>query len=794
MSSRLDSRDGVCAAERLALAASLQALFVFASRVAASSPATSRDGLLDSLAGVLPSCLSSAVRCAADPSALLESPQAPAAAACLDRGWALAVGESHKRLAAPGRVADAAWQWRLRVTPMIAALGRDQDEKLEEQASPEDVFVHPIGHPGGVRAAPIRLADELNREGGYAVAWNRLTAGASYLPPIDSLTDLKPWLWHFDSFLQEFLHAVPAYWEGLHDPGQSRNYSRDTLYDQSRLAGAIAVSLCRYAARGLSRERGESDPEPPLILISGEMDSIQDYILGSQAASHVDIADLTMRGRSSFLRLVVEIAAYRLCEDMLLPPGSIVVSAASKFTVLAPNTDECRETFRSLQIMFDQWALTELSGQTALSIAMTTCNESELETMCRRNGQWKRKIPNSGQGGLPGVLSKLARRAQDSRLHRFALCEMPHDNPQERPAWSPPIYLDARPTTDVADFQAHLARVLVTDTPRALLYDGRPRKRDPRTQSMPIFGYEVAITSRKPTEAQGTLPMHWDLRCWSGPAQVSSWRGRCRKPLAVYSSASVRSGAAGQRRFRQVLKGDIDHLSVAFQSRMPSPNLSRLAILSRELEDFFSIQIPGLLAKKFPDLVTILSGGDDFIYLGSSPDIMEFSLWLQSAFADYSQASLTLSAGASLPFVDGASIADAVGDADDALESAKETRNSIGFADISWSWPEWSALAARVRSLRSLVEQQILTKRTAVEIAELLRDSRTSPYLMVQIEDLLRAEAERYGEQIGDGHTPARALKGDAFQRLRAQLLFRPGTHGPEQVLVPLTLAYTTLS
>jgi hypothetical protein len=124
---------------------------------------------------------------------------------------------------------------------------------------------------------------------------------------------------------------------------------------------------------------------------------------------------------------------------------------------------------------------------------------------------------------------------------------------------------------------------------------------------------------------------------------------------------------------------------------------------------------------------------------------------------------------------------------------AKQKRNCIGFADISWSWPEWSACAARVRSLQSLIEKRMLSRRAAADIGEMLAKPATSAYLMVQIEFLLRAEAERYGQEFGGDQSGARARKADAFQRLKALLLLPPEANGSERVLVPLTLAYTTL-
>jgi len=297
---------------------------------------------------------------------------------------------------------------------------------------------------------------------------------------------------------------------------------------------------------------------------------------------------------------------------------------------------------------------------------------------------------------------------------------------------------------------------------------------------MPILGFEVAITSRKPVEASGSAPMQWDLRCWSSSTDLSTWRGCCRKPLAVYAADTKRRQAARHPELRQVLKGDVDNLSTAFQHWMPSPNLCRLATLSRDLEDFFSIRVPEHLARQFPHLVTILSGGDDFIFLGAPADIMEFGLCLHRTFDAYGQSKLSLSAGTSQPFVGGRSLRDAIDEADDALALAKTARNRMGFAGMSWSWPEWEALLARVDALRSLMDRRILSRRTVVRIAELLRGAGDSPYLWLQIEGELLDEA---------GCLPANG-RAAAFRELKQQILLRVDDQDHERVLVPLTLAY----
>ena len=752
--SAAEESEWVQASERIALAASIQALFVLAARVAASEQGAdpgevSADSNLEALARVLPGALAPAIRAAADPIAVLSALGAPESAApYLDQGWALAVGTNRQRLSAPGRVKVAAWQWRLRVVPVLTALQGTQEGLFEEKAitDPGDTRVLPVGDPDGDGAAPIRCAAEALRPGALRGAWQQLLAGAALLPPLDDLSELGQWVWHFDTFLSIFLQAIPAYWEGLDRPTRTYECTRDTLLDQSRIAGAIGVSLFRYHIRTNHHGPVRTEPEPPLLLISGEMSPIQDFIFGfNQSAGD---ADLILRGRSSFLRLVIDVAAYHLCAEMRLPPGSILLSAASKFTAIAPNTFECREIFKALQIEFDQWALDELHGQTGVRLAMKVMDPRQLENDHLEGTEWTIRRHN---GGLLSVFSQLALRSEDSRYHQFQLCKRADEESASlKKQWKPPIYLKQRsPLNDAAAFQIALAKIIVNDNPMAVLTrrHQKPRvQKDP--QALTIFGFELQVCTSRPSELPPvTGQMQWDLRSWSAESAASRWTGRCRRPLALYSRPDEGPDRDEPPTSRQLIKGDIDRLGIAFQRRIPGLNLSRIAGFSRQLEVFFSTLVPRQLSRQFPHLLTIYSGGDDFIFIGPTPDVMRFGIWLRREFGAFCNGRLTLSAGMSRPFRDAAASGQAVTEADDALTIAKETRDAVGFLDARFPWSDWATIADRVHAINRLVDDGALAQSVIVELAELIYRSRKQvparSHLGVQIDDLLRKQSKR---------------------------------------------------
>lgn len=126
-----------------------------------------------------------------------------------------------------------------------------------------------------------------------------------------------------------------------------------------------------------------------------------------------------------------------------------------------------------------------------------------------------------------------------------------------------------------------------------------------------------------------------------------------------------------------VFRADVDNLGTLFQSGFENKGseepykyvtLSRSVVLSRYLSDFFKRKINLILEKKEAakdtnelfkkycniinndnpnprDIVIVYSGGDDIFAIGTWNDIIEFSIDLRTAFKEFSNDKITLSAG-----------------------------------------------------------------------------------------------------------------------------------------------------
>lgn len=123
-----------------------------------------------------------------------------------------------------------------------------------------------------------------------------------------------------------------------------------------------------------------------------------------------------------------------------------------------------------------------------------------------------------------------------------------------------------------------------------------------------------------------------------------------------------------------VLKADVDRLGQIFSQGLGSSwSLGRVAALSRMLDAFFTIWLPDLLKRKFPDTYTVYAGGDDLLLVGPWRQMIELVQEIGNGFAAYvaHNPHITLSAGLELAFVD-EPLNRAVRRAEERLETAKD--------------------------------------------------------------------------------------------------------------------------
>jgi CRISPR-associated protein Csm1 len=84
-----------------------------------------------------------------------------------------------------------------------------------------------------------------------------------------------------------------------------------------------------------------------------------------------------------------------------------------------------------------------------------------------------------------------------------------------------------------------------------------------------------------------------------------------------------------------VLKGDVDNLGEIFRIGLGNPTFAKTAALSRQLNGFFAIYLPWLLAREFSNVYTVFAGGDDFFLIGPWRTTQKLAARMRNEFTRY---------------------------------------------------------------------------------------------------------------------------------------------------------------
>jgi len=149
-------------------------------------------------------------------------------------------------------------------------------------------------------------------------------------------------------------------------------------------------------------------------------------------------------------------------------------------------------------------------------------------------------------------------------------------------------------------------------------------------------------------EASRKKPVSW-LQIFSNLWQwlLGLDRRRRKKPFSRLQTFSCLASQAEGEVLLGVLRADVDVLGFTFSEGLQEvKSLSRLAMLSRMVDHFFSGWVHHLLREEFKTCYTVYSGGDDLLLVGPWDAIIDLARRLEQDFEQYTvhNPNLTLSA------------------------------------------------------------------------------------------------------------------------------------------------------
>lgn len=570
--------------------------------------------------------------------------------------------------------------------------------------------------------------------------------------------DVSLWGQHFDSLLQTCTAQVPAARVGdiVHDV---------SLYDHGKTTAALASALYsyHYLTGTLDEASVRKGDEEKFLLVTGDFYGIQDFIF-STGGDMQRFRSKILRGRSFSVSLFAELAADLICRELDLSFLSILLNAAGKFTLLAPNTRESRDRVRRVEQSINDWLFTFTHGRASMGIAMTPCCPScfkageygELHDIHMRDVQNKKLVKLNFEqygGAIESFLDSF-----NNELNP-PLCSLCGVRPATVDATSDRGVVKEREISTCSFCRDHimLGTHVVRSNRLAVIYNGEPSTSS-RELMQPFFGrYQLSFRNDSSRELRGDTVRYWQvnvnpdgtlfsdvtLRSLNGyvplygsgdeqDGRVLEGKRKESKTLELIeqiepgdpktfthialTAKKLEVGGSRGTEALGVLKADVDNLGLLMSCGLPEKRftVSRLATLSRQLDAYFAIYLPNLLANnpRFRNVYTVFAGGDDLFLIGPWNIMADLALFLRERFGAYtcSNPALSFSAGITMHKVH-TPVDKLAESAEKALESAKDAdkKNSVTMFGQTVYWHEFENLMTSKERMQAWLDKSYIS-------------------------------------------------------------------------------------
>ena len=543
--------------------------------------------------------------------------------------------------------------------------------------------------------------------------WNKFTKGIEEIPTSHQ-ENLNLWLDHFDTAMQCFTCNLPS------------PYSDEiSFYDFTKAVAAFVIALADQ----------EINEEEPFLLIQGDFFGIQDFIFSGGSASNKGAAKI-LRGRSFQVSLFTELAALKILNVCKLPTTSQMMNAAGKFLIVAPNTEEVKNAIKQVQSELNQWFIKETYGLIGLGIAVQQAKFSDFE-----------------EKSYEELVKKLFKNLEEQKLKRLDLtnttqsvqeveypngvCEMNSFFPAQIGKERSVISEDQ---IKIGEMLAKKQRIIIADINADINH-----QYETQILKLPIFGFKVIFTnSREDTKEFGypvkLLQIHrfWDF---SLPQNTNStiWNGYARRYINAYvpfddegkivTFEDIQTRDEGQNALMTV-KGDVDNLGTIFQKGIQSANIAKMAALSRQMNQFFSLWLPAYCSEQNPDMYTVFAGGDDFFLIGPWYSTQKVAHAMQQAFTRYVAENAKIHFSVGMVMSKSGIPVPRLGDlAKEALEKSKKidaNKNAVTIFNRSVKWKDWQKLENLEKDIRGLAKDHDLSVAyiySLIKLAEMAEDA-----------------------------------------------------------------------
>ncbi len=431
-----------------------------------------------------------------------------------------------------------------------------------------------------------------------------------------------------------------------YDPVKANIPLYDHLKTTAIFAGTIALldDKKRENIINYYRKTKPYEETNEFLLINGDFFGIQQFIFNEVEAK---AASKVLRGKSAFVQILTKVIAFWVVEKLGLSKLSIITDSAGKFEILAPNSDDNKKKLKELQKELNKYFVFEFFGETGVGISFVECGLFDFIKDERYRDR---------------VRKELALEVEKTKLNKFDLTNSSYEiewdkdlkNSNQCFACKKRIGID-RNSIDkkVCDSCYRFIEIGKNLAKQKYLIFTKDKT------SISIFeDYYIKFIDSDPKAFQNTIAIY-DI------SKDSSFEGFAKWELSSYVATkndeiltfeeltkfSVLDGVVEGKRERGVealmaLKGDVDNMGKFINESDITASFAKYNFFSRMVDYYFSVYVPNLMKKKYPNSYTIFAGGDDLFILGAWDETIGLAKDVRDRFLDFVNGSpLTFSVG-----------------------------------------------------------------------------------------------------------------------------------------------------
>ena len=429
-----------------------------------------------------------------------------------------------------------------------------------------------------------------------------------------------------------------------------------SLYDHVKLTAAIGTCIYDYLKFNNSTNyknklfvnAGDFYKEKAFLLFSMDISGIQKFIY----TIYSEGALKNLRARSFYLEITMEHIVDVLLERLEMSRTNLIYSGGGHCYMLLPNTEHTKKIISDYEEELNQWLMNQFDISLYVGVGYAECSANDLK--------------NEPQGSYSDTFKKIGSIISDKKLRRYTPKQIRILNNRKAEDYTRECKVCKRLGKLNEENQCEMCQAIIQLSKNVLYTDFFviSSRSDKNALPLPFGAYLYAEEKeqklkKRMQEDEDIIRVYCKNKMFTGKYVATKlWvgnytTGETFEELAEQSEGIERIG---------ILRADVDNLGKTFvygfanekvQDRYMT--LSRTATLSRQLSLFFKYYINSLLEKPEYSLneakesgrkaTIVYSGGDDLFIVGAWNDILELSVDIKKAFQEYTEGTLSISAG-----------------------------------------------------------------------------------------------------------------------------------------------------